>query len=284
MSFSEFVKSKITGKQISEAELTKKKIDLAVVSTAHNFAEIAAAVLLLFIMCEHCHTVGLNQGGAHEDVMSPFFKSRASSEDAADNLPMQAAIGLVLVTLCRMAFTAEEKIAASALSRRHRHPLRLMSTEGPERFRMTALFIARPSFSRREPYSDTWRNGNGRRPDQHRALVCTYTHVRGAIRHSAHFSCTHGNRSFLLLRPIEFYLPNPGPDPVFRLLHKFAPPRPSPVFRPAPQWLRNAEKRTTRTAPLPKPRQMPVRKGGAGLPASVRRSQPWRVEVLTSSK
>ena len=69
----------------------------------------------------------------------------------ADNPPMQAAIGLVLVTLCRMAFTVfEEKIAASKFSSRRKivtRFLRLMSTEGPERFRMmTALFIVAAVF------------------------------------------------------------------------------------------------------------------------------------------
>ena len=139
----EAVKAKITGRVLTDQEMERKKTDMSIIATAHNFAEILAVVILLLALVAEgvCHLLGVSKHGDQADVMSPYFRESGIFGGWRGAIsPEETALVLVVVLACRILCTPfEEKLGASRFPPRTavvQHYLRLLASEGPASMRV----------------------------------------------------------------------------------------------------------------------------------------------------
>ena len=124
-----------------------KRVDLAVMATAHNFAEIMSVILFLIILAAEavCVAMGLSARGALADVGTEIQADRlrvsGMTKGWRGDIPAkETAVVLLIVLVCRIVGTlVEEKIGSARFGPRRGHVkkfLQLLLQDGPLRFRI----------------------------------------------------------------------------------------------------------------------------------------------------
>lgn len=136
-------KNKHTPEQMEE-----KKQSLTIISTAHNFSEILAALLFLFILLAEgvANGLGLHKEESHGDLMSGYFKDSGMMGGWRGEVgPLETGCVLLMVLISRVLMTLVEEYVSADKYKPRRHIvttyLELLCFKGPLKYRMLCYFF-----------------------------------------------------------------------------------------------------------------------------------------------
>ena len=124
-----------------------KRVDLAVIATAHNFAEIASVALFLIILAAEAVGVAMGLSARSpladmgKEIQADRYRESGITKGWRGDIPArETAAVLLIVLVCRVVGTLiEEKVGSARFGPRRGHVkkfLQLLLVDGPRRFRI----------------------------------------------------------------------------------------------------------------------------------------------------